>query len=144
MITDDVYIRPRYGEVDQMGYVYHANYVSYCHQARTELLRKFGINDKILEEKNIMLPVISFELKYQRPAYYDELLRIKTTIKDIPATRFRFKFEIENEAQQIICTASSSVVFVDSTTRKPLKIPEFILDALKRGTGNKRIHHEKN
>lgn len=68
MIKDEIQIRPRYGEVDQMGYVYHANYVSYCHQARTELLRKLGVHDRVLEEKNVMLPVISFEIKYKKPA----------------------------------------------------------------------------
>ncbi len=74
MITDEIQLRPRYGEVDRMGYVYHANYVSYCHQARTELLRKHGINDKVLEENKVMLPVISFEIKYLKPAHYDDLL----------------------------------------------------------------------
>ena len=94
MITDKIQIRPRYGEVDQMGYVYHANYVSYCHQARTELLRKYGINDSKLEENKIMLPVISFKIDYKKPAHYDEKLTIKTTVSELPNVRFKFDFEI--------------------------------------------------
>ncbi|MGD2034041.1 MAG: hotdog domain-containing protein, partial [Bacteroidales bacterium] len=71
MLKDEIFIRPRYGEVDKMGYVYHANYVCYFHQARTELLRKYGISDSVLEKNNIILPVISMGLKYYKPAYYD-------------------------------------------------------------------------
>ncbi|MGD9930429.1 MAG: acyl-CoA thioesterase [Mangrovibacterium sp.] len=123
-------LRPRYGEVDRMGYVYHANYVSYCHQARTELLRQFGIDDSTLESQGIMLPVISMNLRYLKPACYDELLSIKTTISEMPSTRFSFHFEIRNETGERICTAESSVVFVDSHSRKPMRVPEFIIQAL--------------
>lgn len=131
MITDQIQIRPRYGEVDQMGYVYHANYVSYCHQARTELLRKRGVHDFLLEENNVMLPVISFEINYKKPARYDELLTIKTTVSEMPEVRFRFKFEIVNSKGKLISTAKSTVVFVDSNTRYPMKAPDFVINALK-------------
>ena len=130
MITDKIEIRPRYGEVDQMGYVYHANYVSFCHQARTELLRKFGINDSVLEENEIMLPVIEMNLKYLKPAHYDERLTITTTIKEMPVVRFRFEFEITNEKQEKICQATSTVVFVERKTRKPIKIPDLVENTL--------------
>lgn len=126
MIQNKISLRPRYGEVDQMGYVYHANYVSYCHQARTELLRSFGIQDKVLEENQIMLPVISINLRYHKAAKYDELLTIQTTLREIPKTRCTFEFEIRNEANEKICTAESTVVFVDSISRKPMKVPEII------------------
>lgn len=129
-ISNQITLRPRYGEVDQMGYVYHANYVSYCHQARTELLRQFGIDDRKLEADNIMLPVISMDLRYLKPAKYDELLTIKTRILEMPVTRFNFEFEIRNESDEILCTASSTVVFVDSRTRKPMKVPKQITQAL--------------
>lgn len=131
MITDEIQLRPRYGEVDQMGYVYHANYVSYCHQARTELLRKIGIHDSLLEENNVMLPVISFEINYKKPAHYDELLTIKTTIKDMPEVRFNFEFEVRNEEGILLTTAKSTVVFVDRKNRFPMGIPDFVEKALK-------------
>lgn len=126
-------IRPRYDEVDQMGYVYHANYVSYCHQARTELLRKFGVNDKVLEEDGIMMPVIEMNLKYLKPSGYDEELTVKTRIKELPTTRFKFDFIFENNIGEIVCKANTTVVFVDSVTRKPNRIPVFVLDGLKKG-----------
>jgi acyl-CoA thioester hydrolase len=130
MITDELQLRPRYGEVDQMGYVYHANYVSYCHQARTELLRKIGIHDSLLEENNVMLPVISFEINYKKPAHYDEILTIRTTIKDIPEVRFNFEFEVWNEEVILLTTAKSTVVFVDSKNRFPMGAPDFVEKAL--------------
>ncbi|UOB19342.1 acyl-CoA thioesterase [Abyssalbus ytuae] len=131
MITDEIQIRPRYGEVDQMGYVYHANYISYCHLGRTELLRKYGIHDKVLEDNNLILPVISFEIKYIKPAFYDDLLTIKTIIKTIPEVRFNFEFEINNENNQQISKAKSTVVFVNLKSRFPKAAPEFIKKALR-------------
>ncbi|BAX82502.1 acyl-CoA thioesterase [Labilibaculum antarcticum] len=130
MIEGECKIRPRYDEVDKMGYVYHANYVNYCHHARTELLRQFGINDKVLEDHNIMLPVIEMNLKYLKPTGYDEELTIRTKIKELPRVRFRFEFVFENEKGEKACTATSTVVFVDSKTRKPHQAPDIIIDAL--------------
>ena len=130
MITDIYQLRPRYNEVDQMGYVYHANYVIYCHQARTELMRKFGVHDHFMEKNNIMLPVIEMNLRYFKAAHYDELITIHTFIKEIPKTRFHFEFEFRNEKNELICRASSAVVFVDKQTRKPMRIPSLISDAL--------------
>ena len=131
MITDEIQLRPRYGEVDQMGYVYHANYVSYCHQARTELLRKIGIHDRLLEANNVMLPVISFEINYKKPAHYDELLTIKTTIREMPEVRLNFDFEVRNEAGVLLTTAKSTVVFVNSNNRFPMGAPDFVEKTLK-------------
>ena len=131
MITDEIQIRPRYGEVDQMGYVYHANYVSYCHQARTELLRKLGIHDSLLEENKVMLPVISFEINYKKPARYDELITIRTVVKEMPEVRFNFEFEVWNEQGILLSTAKSTVVFTDSKNRFPMAVPDFVEKALK-------------
>ena len=136
MITDTIQLRPRYGEVDQMGYVYHANHVCYCHQARTELLRKIGIQDKVLEMNNIMLPVINFNINYKNPAHYDELLTVKTTIREIPKIRFNFEFEITNEKGKLICTANSTVIFVDKKSRYPKEIPDFVENALNKHVNN--------
>ena len=102
MITDIFELRPRYGEVDQMGYVYHANYVTYCHQARNELLRKLGIDEIELEKESLILPVISFEIIYKKPAHFDELITIKTFIKEVPKVRFTFEFEIKNERNTLL------------------------------------------
>lgn len=126
MITDRFQLRPRYNEVDQMGYVYHANYVAYCHQARTELLRKYDLNDHFLEENNVMLPVVSFSIEYIKPTYYDELLTIKTTIKEKPSLLFKFDFEIRNSKNELTTRANSTVVFARKDKRDPIRIPDFV------------------
>ncbi|MGJ8759624.1 MAG: acyl-CoA thioesterase [Polaribacter sp.] len=126
MITNLFQLRPRYGEVDKMGYVYHANYAVYCHQARNELLRKLGLDEVKLEENQIMLPVVSFDIKYKKPARFDELITIKTIIKEMPKVRFSFEFEITNEQKELLSKAKSDVVFVDILSRFPKRIPSFI------------------
>ena len=131
MITDIFELRPRYGEVDQMGYVYHANYVTYCHQARNELLRKLGIDEIELEKESLILPVISFEIIYKKPAHFDELINIKTFIKEVPKVRFTFEFEIKNERNTLLSKAKSTVVFVDSQSRLPKNPPAFIEHLIK-------------
>nr|WP_320119433.1 thioesterase family protein [uncultured Marinifilum sp.] len=130
MISGRYTIRPRYGEVDQMGYVYHANYVNYCHQARTELMRSLGICDKVLEDNDIMLPVIEMNLKYIKPSGYDEELTITSRISELPTTRFKFNFLFENEKGEVVCKANTTLVFVDRLTRKPKRVPNLILNGL--------------
>ncbi|HKJ40635.1 MAG TPA: thioesterase family protein, partial [Sunxiuqinia sp.] len=79
---------------------------------------------------HIMLPVISMNLKYHRPAGYDEQLSVRTAISEIPKTRFTFHFEFRNAEGDLVCTASSTVVFVNSKTRKPMKVPQLVVDAM--------------
>ncbi|NRR91941.1 acyl-CoA thioesterase [Winogradskyella undariae] len=132
MITDTFQLRPHYGEVDQMRYVYHANYLTYCHQARNELLRKLNLDEVVLERNNIILPVISFDISYKKPAYFDELITVKTIIREMPKVRFNFEFEIRNEQNILLIKAKSTVVFVDVESRLPKKIPEFIQNIFKK------------
>jgi acyl-CoA thioester hydrolase len=113
-----------------MGYVYHANYVTYCHQARNELLRKLGLDEIKLENNNIILPVISFEINYKKPAHYDELITIKTIIKEMPKVRFNLEFEIKNKDNVLLSKAKSTVVFADNHSRLPKSIPSFIENIL--------------
>lgn len=129
-ISDTFVLRPRYGDVDQMGYVYHANYVSFCHQARTELMRKIGIDDKSIEYAGFMMPVIAFNIDYKNPGFYDDEIHITTTISELPKVRFRFSFESRNSDGQLLNKAQSTVVFVNKETRQPIAVPEFVLKAL--------------
>lgn len=129
MINHSIQIVPRYGEVDRMGYVYHANYVDYCHQGRTELMRNFGLSDAFLEKKGIMMPVISFEIKYKKPVGYDEILILKTRVCKLPTIRLSFDFEFLNIENELVSKASSTVVFVDADSRKPQRCPIWIEQA---------------
>lgn len=136
MISETISIRPRYNEVDQMGYVYHANYVSYCHQARTELMRSLKICDAYLEANNIMMPVISFNINYKQPVGYDEQIYITARLINMSEIRLKFDFEIINKKDEIIGLANSTVVFVNAQSRKPLRAPSWLSDKLQESNIN--------
>lgn len=121
-------IRVRYGETDQMGYVYYGNYAQYFEVARVEWLRKLGVSYKSLEENGIMLPVLKLEVNYHKPAKYDDLLTIKTTVTKKPLVRIEFDFEIYNEQEELLTTGFTSLVFIDMQKNKPTKAPKNILD----------------
>lgn len=127
---DEIQIRVRYGETDQMGVVYHGNYALYLEMGRIEWLRKRGVFYKIMEENGIMLPVISMTLNYKRPAHYDDLINVKTQLKNRPSAKIEFEYEITNEKGEILTTATVVLVFIDMKTNRPIRAPKYILDII--------------
>ncbi|MBK6396966.1 MAG: acyl-CoA thioesterase [Bacteroidetes bacterium] len=123
MITNEIQVRVRYAETDQMGYVYYGNYATYFEVARVELLRSVGFTYKKLEEEGIMLPVFEFSIKYFKPAFYDDLLTIKTTLEYNDGARIRFHYEIFNESGSLLNKAETTLVFIDRTTNRPTIMP---------------------
>ncbi|MBL0032484.1 MAG: acyl-CoA thioesterase [Bacteroidetes bacterium] len=123
MITNEINVRVRYAETDQMGYVYYGNYATYFEVARVELLRSVGFTYKKLEEEGIMLPVFEFSIKYFKPAFYDDLLTIKTTLEYNKGARIRFHYEIFNESGSLLNKAETTLVFIDRTTNRPTIMP---------------------
>tara|TARA_B110000046_G_C12711127_1_gene280639 strand:+ start:44 stop:445 length:402 start_codon:yes stop_codon:yes gene_type:complete len=119
-------LRVRYGETDQMGFCYYGNYAQFLEVARVELLRSNGVSYKALEEKGVLLPVRTFSIKYIAPSKYDDLLQIETIISKIQASRIEFSYEIRNEKNNLIATAITELVFLDSGTMKPINAPEKI------------------
>lgn len=117
-------IRVRYGETDQMGYVYYGNYALYYEVGRVELLRKLGVAYSDLEKQGIGLPVLSFEIKYLKPARYDDLISLKTSVTELPGTRITFHYECSNEAGELMNFGKITLVFIDIATGKPIRCPE--------------------
>ena len=130
MISDKIQFRVRYGETDQMSYAYHGNYAAYFEMGRTEWLRKLGISYKKMEEEGIMLPVISLNTNYLKPAKYDDVLTLKTTLSKRPTAKIEFEFELFNEKDELLTTAIAILVFVNMKTNRPTRIPNYILDKL--------------
>ena len=130
MYTHEIEIRVRYGETDQMGYVYYGNYAQYFEVARVEMLRSLGINYRDLEESGILLPVISLSIRYIKPARYDDLLKIKTTIHEMPTARISFTYECLGPEGDLLTKAETSLVFQDKQTGKPRRTPPELLAAL--------------
>jgi len=123
-------IRVRYGETDQMGVVYHGNYASYFEIARTEWLRNLGVTYKELENKGIMLPVISLFFNFIKSAKYDDVLTINVILKKKPLVKIEFDYEIYNQKKEKISTGNSVLAFMDMKTNKPLRCPNYILEKL--------------
>ena len=123
-------VRTRYSETDQMGVIYYGVYPQYLEIVRVEWLRSLGISYKELEEQGIMLPVVSLEIDYKKPALYDELLSIKLSLKELPTSKITFEYEILNEKQQLLSKARTTLVFVDKKSFKPIKCPSFILEKI--------------
>jgi len=124
-------IRVRYGETDQMGIVYYGNYAQYLEQGRTEWLRELGFSYKWMEDNNIHLPVINLCIDFKFPAYYDDVLTVTTSLKRIPEVRIEFYYEIHNQEGKLLVTANTTLVFVNSTTKKLMKAPDYLLEKLK-------------
>ncbi|MCC5916740.1 MAG: acyl-CoA thioesterase [Cryomorphaceae bacterium] len=132
MYTHCSKVRVRYGETDQMGYVYYGNYPLYYEVGRVEAMRNLGIPYRLLEEKGVMLPVKSMEINYRAPAKYDDLLTIETSIENNPGTRLKFHHKIFNEKGDLLNTASLVLVFVDMNTKRPINMPDWILETIER------------
>ncbi len=129
MIVHDTQIRVRYGEVDQMQFLYHAHYVEYFDVARTELIRSVGITNREMEENGIMLPVLNVNINYGTPANYDDLLTIRTYLKKMPGVKITFDYEVIRD-EAILTTGSVTLAFMDSTTKKAIRPPKELLDKL--------------
>jgi acyl-CoA thioester hydrolase len=130
MIMSETKIRVRYGETDQMGYCYYGIYPQYLEVGRTELMRKFGMSYRQMEENGIMLPVLSLNLKYIKPAFYDEELTVKTSIVKMPSVKIEFFYQIFNQFNELISQAETVLVFIDAKTRKPTKAPKYFIEKL--------------
>ncbi len=124
-------IRVRYGETDQMGFVYYGNYALYLEQGRTDWLRKMGFSYKELEAQNILLPVTQFSIQYHAPGRYDDLLRIETELIKVPGVKIEFSYVIYNEENKQLITAETTLAFVDKISGKISPAPQYLIDAIK-------------
>jgi acyl-CoA thioester hydrolase len=134
MISDKIQFRVRYSETDQMGFAYYGNYAQYFEMGRTEWLRKLGIAYKKMEETGIMLPVMNLNINYLKPAKYDDLLTLKTTLIKMPSAKIEFSYEVFNEDNELLTTANTTLVFVNMETNKPTRAPEYVLEKLRKIT----------
>ena len=124
--------RVRYGETDQMGYLYYGRYADLYEIGRVELLRSLGLTYREMEEeRGIMLPVKSLQMRFVRPAKYDELLTIKTVLRELPYKDIVFHVEVFNEKNKMVNGGSVRLVFVNMKTNKTVTAPDFLVKQLK-------------
>lgn len=133
MITAETKIRVRYAETDKMGYVYYGNYAAFYEVGRTELMRKWGFSYKDMEEKGFIMPVLEMKCRYIKPAFYDDVLRVKTYINELPESRITFYYEIYNDATDILLNkGETTLVFLSAENLRLTKAPKWFIDVLKK------------
>ena len=125
-------LRVRYGETDQMGYVYYGNFAQYLEVGRVEAMRGVGMSYREMEERGIMLPVSEFTIKYYSPARYDDELIITTSIISVKGARLHFDYEIHNERHELVVKATTILVFVLKASMRPTKAPEDFIQLLEK------------
>ena len=130
MFENKTTTRVRYNETDQMSYVHHGNYASFFEMGRLEWLRARGISYKEMEANGVMLPVYSLTTRFVSPAKYDDVLTITTRLKEIPTVRISFEYEIHNQDKKLIATGETTLIFVNMTSGRPMKAPQYILELL--------------
>ena len=131
MKDHQIQVRVRYSETDQMGVVYHGNYIPYFEIGRVEWLRNKGISYKSMEESGIALPIVSMNINYKKSARYDELLTVHTVFKSRSSVKIEFDCAIYNESDELLTTAQFILVFVSLKTGRPTAPPHYILELLK-------------
>lgn len=128
-------IRSRYGETDQMGYVYYGRYLEYFEVARTEMIRSLGMPYTSLEREGIMLPVVSTRIDYKAPIYYDELMDVKVHLFDIPSVKLETFYEIFTpRSEKPHAIGKVTLCFMKEENRKPCRAPQHFLESLSAAT----------
>lgn len=132
MYSIDFQKRVRYGETDQMGYLYHGAYAQYYEIGRVEMLRSLGVTYRDMEEQyGILMPVMSLQMRFVRPALYDQLLTIRTTLRTLPEDTITFHVDIYNDEKKLVSGGSVRLCFVDRQTRKTIPVPSYLVDILR-------------
>ena len=125
MYVSETQIRVRYAETDQMNVVYYGNYAQYFEVGRVESIRQLGMTYKELEATGVIMPVVEMTAKYLRSAHYDDLLTIRTTLRELPADhRIEFHVEVFNESGKLLTVGKVVLYFLLAATMEKTKIPD--------------------
>lgn len=132
MYRHDTTHRVLYGQTDQMGYLYYGTYPLLYEQGRVEMLRSLGVTYKDCEQRRqVMMPVVEVCCRYKRPAYYDDLLTIQTTIDALPTKMITFQHSIYNAEGHYLNEGHVKLFFVDMQTDRRVSCPSIIVEGLK-------------
>jgi len=131
MYRYELKVRVRYSETDRMGYVYYGNYASYFEVGRVEMIRSLGFSYKKMEDEGVALPVLDFNIRYFKPAFYDDELRIEVEMRDLPRARIQFYYKTYNQEGELLNEAETTLVFINTETKRPCMAPASFVEALK-------------
>lgn len=131
MYESTTQIRVRYAETDQMGIVYYGNYAQYFEVGRVEAIRQLGLTYKQLEEMNIIMPVVELNIKYLRSAMYDDLISVKSIVKELTENhKIEFHQEVYNEAGKLLTVGKVSLYFLKADTKEKTIMPTILAEKL--------------
>jgi acyl-CoA thioester hydrolase len=131
MFNSQTTIRVRYAETDQMNVVYYGNYAQYFEVARAEGIRELGISYKEMEAMGIVMPVVEMHTKFLRSAKYDDLLTIKTQLRELPKDhRIEFHHEVYNESGKLLTVGRVVLFFLKSDTMARTVMPAELMKYL--------------
>ena len=130
MISNDIQIRVLYRDTDKMGVVYHANYIAFYEAARNELFRTLGLPYSDLEAQNIVMPVTEVTSRYKAPAYYDDLLTVRATVKELPIVRMTVEYEVFNEKGELLNTGTTVLGYLNAERKRPCRAPKYFMEKL--------------
>ena len=131
MFTTSTQIRVRYAETDQMGVVYHSNFFPYFESARAESIRELGFTYAEMEKMGVIMLVIEVHCRYLRPAKYDDLLTVKTILKELPVHhKIEFHHEVYNEKDKLLVVGKIILYFMEANGMKRTIMPAQLLEKL--------------
>jgi acyl-CoA thioester hydrolase len=131
MFENATKLRVRYGETDQMGYMYYGNYAEFFEVGRVEMLRSLGLTYSGMEASGIMMPVLELKCKYLKPARYDEEITINVIMDKMPGIKIHFRYELFNEQQELIHIGETLLAFINMKTNRPCLPPADFIEKLK-------------
>lgn len=131
MLTTRFPYRVLYVDTDQMGVMYHGNYTRLYEIGRSEMVRDLGLPYNELEKAGVSMPVVSVNARYLRSAFYDELLTIETSVKELPGARIVFLHRVYNPKEELIHSAEVTLVFLNMETNRPCRPPQMLVDLMK-------------
>ncbi len=123
-VSHEIQVRVRYAETDRMGLLHHANYFVYFEMARTELLRQRGISYREIEDAGHYLVIIDLACKYKRPAHYDDLLTVRTTVERVTHVKIIHRYEVWRDGV-LLAEGQSTLACVDGQG-KPQALPDIL------------------
>jgi len=129
--THATHVRVRYEETDQMGVVYHSNYLVYFEIGRTEFMRERGCPYAEIERQGFILTVVGIRCRYRSPARYDDLLRIRTRVESLRPVRITFAYEVLHDATGRLLAEGTSDMACLGRDGRPCRIPDFVLERLR-------------
>lgn len=133
MLTHKTDIRVRYADTDKMQFVYNGKYLEYFEVGRTELLRSTGLSYAELERNGYQLPLIEANIKYRSPAFYDDILEIEATVKELYSSKVHIEYIIRRKlTNEIIAEGFTTHIFIKSDTKKAVRPPQIYINALKK------------